>query len=134
MLDPYSIQEQQEFTKCDYECPDEKHHRSVSGVPPTKSFCELQLFHAKQCPKTKLPNDHGYISWDGHHFNCENPNTAFHIIFVIDRSYSMGDLDIRPIQDFPIYNDLKNNHNNRMGAVYQAVILNNIPLAHFNFH
>ncbi|PKK70959.1 hypothetical protein RhiirC2_443579 [Rhizophagus irregularis] len=113
--DPYTVQEQQEFAKCDHECPDEKHHKSGST-----SFCELQLFHA---PISKPPNDYGYISTDGHYFNCENPNNAFHIIFVLDYSSSMSGQDIKPIQDFPIYNDLTKMHNNRIGAVYQAVYL-----------
>jgi hypothetical protein len=123
LLDPYSVQE---FTKCDHECPDEKHHKSGSK---TKSFCELQLFHAPLDPRSKPPNNYGYISLDGHHFNCESPNTAFHIIFVIDRSKSMNKKDKKPIPNSPIYNDLIKKHNNRIGAVYQAVILNN-----FNYH
>ncbi|PKC01948.1 hypothetical protein RhiirA5_504316 [Rhizophagus irregularis] len=124
--DPYSVQEQQEFTKCDHECPDEKHHRSQgsSAPPPTKSFCELQLFHAPHNPSSNPPDGYGYISLDGHHFNCENPSTreaAFHIIFVLDCSSSMSCKDRRPIPNFPIYNDLIKSHNNRAGAVYQAV-------------
>ncbi|PKY25815.1 hypothetical protein RhiirB3_528171 [Rhizophagus irregularis] len=113
--DPYTVQEQQKFAKCDHECPDEKHHKSGST-----SFCELQLFHA---PISKPPNDYGYISTDGHYFNCENPNNAFHIIFVLDYSSSMSGQDIKPMQDFLIYNDLTKKHNNRIGAVYQAVYL-----------
>ncbi|POG65607.1 hypothetical protein GLOIN_2v1665293 [Rhizophagus irregularis DAOM 181602=DAOM 197198] len=124
--DPYTVQEQQEFTKCDHECPDEKHHKSQgsSAPPPTKSFCELQLFHAPLSPSSNPPNGYGYISLDGHHFNCENPSTreaAFHIIFALDRSGSMSYNDKRPIPNFPIYNNLIRNHNNRTGAVYQAV-------------
>ncbi|GBC07438.1 hypothetical protein RclHR1_07470003 [Rhizophagus clarus] len=124
--DPYSVQEQQEFTKCDHECPDEKHHKSQgsSAPPPTKSLCELQLFHAPLNPSSNPPNDYGYISLDGHYFNCENPSTreaAFHIIFVLDRSSSMSYKDKKPIDNFPIYNYLIQNHNNRTGAVYQAV-------------
>ncbi|GBC07437.1 hypothetical protein RclHR1_07470002 [Rhizophagus clarus] len=124
--DPYSVQEQQEFTKCDHECSDEKHHKSQgpSAPPPTKSFCELQLFHVPLNPSSNPPNDYGYISLDGHHFDCENPSTreaAFHIIFVLDRSGSMSCNDKKPIPNFPIYNDLIRNHNNRTGAVYQAV-------------
>ncbi|CAB4488183.1 unnamed protein product [Rhizophagus irregularis] len=79
--DPHTCQEQQEFTKCDHQCPDKK-HKSRS------SFCELQLFHA---PISKPPNDYGYI--------------------------------LNRFQDFPIYNDLTKKHNNRIGAVYQAVYL-----------
>ncbi|PKY60333.1 hypothetical protein RhiirA4_483921, partial [Rhizophagus irregularis] len=120
--DPYSVQEQQEFTKCDHECSDEKHHRSGStSVLPTKSFCELQLFHALLNPKLKPPSDNGYVSLDGHYFNCENPSAAFHIIFVLDRSKSMRNQDKKPISSYPIYNELIKKHNNRIGAVYQAV-------------
>ncbi|GBB83175.1 hypothetical protein RclHR1_00010057 [Rhizophagus clarus] len=115
--DPYTAQDQQEFTKCDHECPDEKHHKPEL----TKSFCELQLFHAPLDLRSKPPKNCGYVSLDGHQFNCENPSTAFHIIFVIDRSKSMKNNDKKPISDHPIYNDLKKKHNNRIGAVYQAV-------------
>ncbi|PKC68809.1 hypothetical protein RhiirA1_440393 [Rhizophagus irregularis] len=113
--DPYSVQDQQEFEKCDYECPDDKHHNSDT------KFCELQLFHAPLNPSSSPPINYGYISLDGHHFNCENPNAAFHIILVLDRSASMSMQDIKPIPGFLIYDDLKKKHNNRIGAVYQAV-------------
>ena len=68
-LDPYSVQEQQEFTKCDHECPDEKHHKSQgsSAPPPTKSFCELPLFHSPLNPNSNPPNNYGYISLNEHH-------------------------------------------------------------------
>ncbi|CAG8438292.1 8031_t:CDS:10 [Funneliformis caledonium] len=124
--DPYSAQEQQDFAKCDHECPDEKHHKSQGSTraPPTKSFCELSLFHAPLNQDSNPPNDYGYISLDGHHFSCENPSTreaAFHIIFVMDRSGSMSGRDRKPIPNHPIYNELIKNHNDRIGAVYQAV-------------
>lgn len=70
------------------------------------------------------PNGIGYISLDGHHFTCENPSTreaAFHIILVLDRSSSMTQSDRKPIKNTPIYNRLKDKHNNRLGAVYNAV-------------
>ncbi|CAG8493935.1 13962_t:CDS:10 [Dentiscutata erythropus] len=124
--DPYTAQEQQEFSRCDHECKDEKHHKSQNpnGPPPSKSYCELQLFHAPVDPSQNPPNGYGYVSLDGHHFNCENPSTreaAFHIIFVLDRSGSMNERDRRPLQNTPIYNTLTQTHNNRLGAVYNAV-------------
>ncbi|CAG8438296.1 8032_t:CDS:10 [Funneliformis caledonium] len=120
------FKEQQEFAKCDHECPDEKHHKSrgSTSASPTKSFCELSLFHAPLNPSSDPPNNYGYISLDGHHFYCENPSTreaAFHIIFVLDRSSSMSERDKKPIPNFPIYNELIKKHNNRTGAVYHAV-------------
>ncbi|CAG8502820.1 32032_t:CDS:10, partial [Racocetra persica] len=118
--DPYSAQEQQEFSKCDHECRDEKHNTSDN---PSKSYCEMPLFHDLLDPSKTPPNECGYISLDGHHFNCENPSkyeVDFHIIFVLDRSSSMQGTDKRPIQGTPIYNDLVKRHNNRLGAVYNA--------------
>ncbi|RGB38353.1 hypothetical protein C1646_755773 [Rhizophagus diaphanus] len=70
------------------------------------------------------PNGIGYISLDGHHFTCENPSTretAFHIILVLDRSSSMTQSDHKSIKNMLIYNRLKEKHNNRLGAVYNAV-------------
>ncbi|CAG8499822.1 1587_t:CDS:10 [Acaulospora colombiana] len=123
---PYTAQEQQEFTKCDHECPDENHKKASNplNAMPSKSYCELKLFHAPSDPSLPPPNGCGYISLDGHHFNCENPATreaAFHIVFVLDRSGSMYDTDKRPLQNTPIYNQLVRSHNNRLGAVYNAV-------------
>ncbi|CAG8485102.1 8847_t:CDS:10 [Acaulospora morrowiae] len=89
-----------------------------------QSYCELKLFHASLDPSLLPPNGCGYVSLDGHQFNCENPATreaAFHIIFVLDRSGSMFDTDKRPLQNTPIYNNLVLTHNNRLGAVYNAV-------------
>ncbi|CAI2161944.1 15836_t:CDS:10 [Funneliformis geosporum] len=123
--DRTGFKEQQEFAKCDHECSDDKHKSQGStSAPPTKSFCELSLFHDQLNPSSNPPNDYGYISLDGHHFNCENPSTreaAFHIIFVMDRSGSMNGKDKKPIPGFPIYNKLMKNHDNRIGAVYHAV-------------
>ncbi|CAG8505503.1 11510_t:CDS:10 [Funneliformis caledonium] len=127
--DPYSVQEQQEFAKCDYECPDERHHKSKRSTNEslTKSFCELPLFHAQLDPNSNPPNDIGYISKDGHHFNCEIPSSraTFHIIFVLDRSSSMtlpiigGDhLSLLYLLFMPWD---PNNNNHRLSAVYNAV-------------
>ncbi|RIA83382.1 hypothetical protein C1645_833923 [Glomus cerebriforme] len=115
--------EQQEFSKCDYECSD-KMHNKFQGSSTPKSFCELQLFHAHLNPSSNLLNNIGYISLDGHHFNCENPSThkaVYYIIFVLNHSGSMDNRDKKPIPNFPIYNKLIKNYNNRIGTVYQAV-------------
>ncbi|GBB87958.1 hypothetical protein RclHR1_14460001 [Rhizophagus clarus] len=124
---PYSSKELQEFSKCDHECRDEIHHKSqgTSNAPSSvKSYCDLQLFHPPLKANSELPNGIGYISLDGHHFTCENPSTreaAFHIILVLDRSSSMGQSDRKPIKNTPIYNRLREKHDNRLGAVYNAV-------------
>ena len=113
ILDPYSVQEQEEFAKCDHECPNVKHsQRSTSLL--TKSFCKLTLFHDPLDPNSNPSKNYGHISSDGHYFNCENPTTRetaiFHIIFILDCSGSMGWNDSKP-----------SHHNNRLGSVYNAV-------------
>ncbi|CAI2161359.1 15834_t:CDS:10 [Funneliformis geosporum] len=122
--DPYSVQEQQEFAKCDHECSDEKHSQGSTSTP-IKSFCELPLFHAPFDPSSNPPNNYGHISSDGHYYNCENPDTreaaAFHIVFVLDRSESMSYNDIKPSHWSSIFKEMKANHNNRLGAAYNAV-------------
>ncbi|PKB98371.1 hypothetical protein RhiirA5_431468 [Rhizophagus irregularis] len=120
---PYSSKELQEFNKCDHECRDEVHHKT-QGTSNANSYCELHLFHPPLEASSGPPNGIGYISLDGHHFTCENPSTreaAFHIILVLDRSSSMIQSDRKPIKNTPIYNRLKEKHNNRLGAVYNAV-------------
>ncbi|CAI2192810.1 6917_t:CDS:10, partial [Funneliformis geosporum] len=112
--------EQQEFAKCDHECLDEIHHKSKGSTSKStnKSFCELPLFHTQLDPESNPPHDNGYISKDRHHFNYENPSAceaAFHIIFVLNHSSSMGG----SIQS----NILKLwfRDNNMLDAVYNAV-------------
>ncbi|CAG8439902.1 6328_t:CDS:2 [Acaulospora colombiana] len=60
-----------------------------------------------------------------HHFYCENPSkreeTIFHIIFMLDTSGSMSLNDKKPLPDAPCYDKLKQDHNNRIGAIYNAV-------------
>ncbi|CAG8497613.1 11334_t:CDS:10 [Acaulospora morrowiae] len=119
---PYTVQEQQEFSKCDHEYPDEKYKKSsgLSSATPSKSYCESKLFHESLDPSLPPPNVCGYVSLGEHHFDCKSP-AAFHIIFVLDRSLSMSDTDKKPLQGTPIYNNLVLTHNNRLGAVYNAV-------------
>ncbi|CAG8632178.1 3585_t:CDS:2, partial [Ambispora gerdemannii] len=66
----------------------------------------------------------GYISTDGHHFSCENPATNvgdFHIVFVVDKSGSMSYSDCKPLGQKTQTSRLLYNHQNRLGAVYEAV-------------
>ncbi|CAB4409761.1 unnamed protein product [Rhizophagus irregularis] len=91
--DPYSSKELQEFSKCDHECRDEVHHKS-QGTSNANSYCELHLFHPPLKASSGPPND---------------------------RSSSMTQSDRKPIKNTPIYNRLKEKHNNRLGAVYNAV-------------
>ncbi len=53
---------------------------ALAAVPP--SYCNLNLFHAPLEGGQPPPDDFGYVSADGHHFNCRNPADmlpAFHL-------------------------------------------------------
>ncbi|RUS20076.1 hypothetical protein BC937DRAFT_86413 [Endogone sp. FLAS-F59071] len=139
--DPYSKDDQEFFGKCDALCCGEEHNvkanqgSSAAGTTgidgatnqavSAKSYCELPLFHAPLVGGSPPPNGGvGYVSVDGHYFKCQNPATAlsdFHIIFAIDRSGSMALCDMRPLQNTPVYRLLASTHNNRLGAVYDAI-------------
>lgn len=117
--DPYTALEQEDFAKCDHECPDEIHQKSIDSLPPEKSYCDLQLFHD---PISTLPiGKKGYLSNDGHVFLCRDPRVAaFHVIFVLDRSSSMSGSDHPPTSDSRFGRSLQENFNNRLGAALQA--------------
>ncbi|RUS18258.1 hypothetical protein BC937DRAFT_88981 [Endogone sp. FLAS-F59071] len=139
--DPYSKDDQEFFGKCDALCYGEEHNvkanqgsstagttgidNAINQVVSAKSYCELPLFHAPLVGGSPPPNGGvGYVSVDGHYFKCQNPATAlsdFHIIFAIDRSSSMTLKDMRPLRNTPVYRLLAGTHNNRLGAVYDAI-------------
>lgn len=137
LTDPYSEEDKELFSKCDTYCPGEEHQQSTSSavsssinnassstiVNSLKSYCELPIFHSEDPKKSKLlSNGEGYVDCDGHHFKCRDPTSAdFHIIFVIDRSGSMSASDQVPIPNTFIHRILKDQHNNRLGAVYDAI-------------
>ncbi|CAG8664032.1 13826_t:CDS:2, partial [Racocetra fulgida] len=117
--DPYTALEQEDFEKCDHECIDEIHRKSIDGLSPEKSYCDLQLFHDPI--KALPPRKKGYLSNDGHVFLCQDPRVAaFHIIFVLDRSGSMCCDDHPPTSDSLFGRSLQANFNNRFGAALQA--------------
>ncbi|RHZ89868.1 hypothetical protein Glove_9g264 [Diversispora epigaea] len=122
--DPYTKDDREEFMKCDHECPDGKHYKinENSDQKPVKSYCTQKIFHSSLDPNPDPPNKIGYISIDGHHFKCDpDPIIYFHIVFVIDRSGSMSGSDHKPEYDNIKLECLKSKHNNRLGAVYEAV-------------
>ncbi|KAH9988139.1 hypothetical protein BJV77DRAFT_1023022 [Russula vinacea] len=89
------------FRKCDAMC-------SEHYEPP---YCTLPIFHAPRDPEVPV-GGHGYISADGHLFDCKSPaemQPAFHVIFIIDRSFSMASTDRQPLSDA------------QLGAVYSAL-------------
>ncbi|KAJ6519114.1 hypothetical protein C8R45DRAFT_851769, partial [Mycena sanguinolenta] len=117
--DPYSRPDQVNFSKCDAMCPDTEHAATATN-PAHPSYCTLPLFH----PPAKVAAGLGYLSNDGHVFNCKNPSVmqqAFHVIFAIDRSGSMGGTDRGPLPNAPGTPLILRSSNNRLGAVYSAL-------------
>ncbi|KAG8924163.1 hypothetical protein FRC02_010615 [Tulasnella sp. 418] len=120
--DPYSREEQAEFTRCDVQCAG-KEHEATSSAPARPSFCILPIFHPPQ-PLDWTGVGNGYVSKDGHAFSCANPNTlrqSFHVIFVLDRSSSMGRKDRQPLANAPSSAVIMADNNNRFGAVLSAL-------------
>ncbi|KAJ6514882.1 hypothetical protein C8R47DRAFT_1275662 [Mycena vitilis] len=112
--DPYSRPDQANFAKCDAFCP------ATATNPAHPSHCTLAIFH----PPARAAAGLGYLSNDGHVFNCKNPSVmqqAFHVIFVIDRSGSMGFTDRGPLRNAPGTTLISRSSNNRLGAVYSAL-------------
>ncbi|KAL4072279.1 hypothetical protein J3A83DRAFT_4092477 [Scleroderma citrinum] len=119
--DPYSKEEQALFAKCDSMCPGPE-HTGDAGNLPQPSYCALPMFHPLSDPGVAPAL--GYISNDGHHFNCRNPvvmQQAFHVIFVADRSGSMYSDDRRPLQNTPVSARICAISNNRFGAVLSSL-------------
>ncbi|KAI0302831.1 hypothetical protein B0F90DRAFT_1809754 [Multifurca ochricompacta] len=124
-MDPYTRDEQMNFAKWYVTCS--KHNYSLTSVVAMPcvqpSYCKLPIFHPPQNPGDPV-SGRGYISNDGHLFECKNPTMmqqAFHVIFVIDRSLSMSSSDRKPLADSPATNRIQGNANNRLGAVYSAL-------------
>jgi len=83
------------------------------------------MFHRPRRLKEPV-NGPGYISNDGHKFECGNPSMsqqAYHVIFVIDRSGSMCSTDRLPLADGPwtVVERIRQRSPNRLGAVYSAL-------------
>jgi len=121
--DPYSREEQANFAKCDSMCAGSEHVAS-GGKPAAPSYCTLPLFHAPS-DANSVPPKQGYISGDGHQFECKNPvarQQAFHIIFMVDRSLLMSKNDIKPPPASAVSGKISaNGMHNRLGAVYAAL-------------
>ncbi|KAH9027877.1 hypothetical protein EDB85DRAFT_1892774 [Lactarius pseudohatsudake] len=124
--DPYTRDERVNFGKCDAMCSGSEHLVTASETahgPPQPSYCTLPMFHRPK--STDDPMDGvGYISDDGHMFSCKNPavvQQTFHVIFVIDRSSSMSNIDRRPLDNAPATDRIRERVDNRLGAVYSAL-------------
>ncbi|KAI5994326.1 hypothetical protein EDD15DRAFT_2432753 [Pisolithus albus] len=120
--DPYSKEEQAMFAKCDAMCSGPE-HAGDAGNLAQPSYCTLPILHPPAYPDADA-QDVGYISNDGHHFTCRNPvvmQQAFHVIFVADRSRSMGNKDRRPLQNTPASSRICARSYNRFGAVLSSL-------------
>ncbi|KAF8607195.1 hypothetical protein BDV93DRAFT_488167 [Ceratobasidium sp. AG-I] len=119
--DPYSREQQLEFSKCDVMCAGPE-HEATATTNAQPSYCNLPLFHPPQ-PRN-LAQTTGYVSMDGHSFDCQNParlHQAYHVLFVIDSSGSMTSQDRMPLANTPISATLRTSCNNRYGAVLSAL-------------
>ncbi|KAL6309202.1 hypothetical protein BKA93DRAFT_724346 [Sparassis latifolia] len=114
---PYPRDDRVNFAKCDAMCGGPEHTQTQP------SFCTLPMFHPPRDPRVPITGL-GYVSNDGHFFSCNNPvvmQQAFHVIFVVDRSGSMGYDDRRPLDNTPVTAAIRRQSNNRLGAVYSAL-------------
>ncbi|KAG8713471.1 hypothetical protein FRC09_018671 [Ceratobasidium sp. 395] len=119
--DPYSQDEQMEFSRCDVLCAGPE-HEATTTTTANPSYCTLPIFHAPQAQQPAPTT--GHISLDGHLFDCQNPfrlHQAYHIVFVIDSSSSMTLSDRKPLSNTPISGRLTASCNNRYGAVLSAL-------------
>ncbi|EUC59556.1 von willebrand factor type A domain protein, partial [Rhizoctonia solani AG-3 Rhs1AP] len=119
--DPYSREQQAEFAKCDVMCSGPEHNATATA-PANPSYCILPIFHPPQDRRAAPAN--GYVSADGHRFECVNPtrlHQAYHVVFVIDSSGSMGSGDRIPLANTPVTQLLRTRCNNRYGAVLSAL-------------
>ncbi|CAE6339205.1 unnamed protein product [Rhizoctonia solani] len=84
--DPYSREQQAEFAKCDVLCSGPEHNATATAAA-NPSYCNLPIFHQQHGRHAAPAN--GYVSADGHCFDCPNParlQQAYHVVFVIDRT------------------------------------------------
>ncbi|KAH9017733.1 hypothetical protein EDB84DRAFT_1422808 [Lactarius hengduanensis] len=121
--DPYSRKDQADFAECDAMCPGTEHTKKNGGTNPQPSGCTLSLFHMPLSTAI-APRGPGYMSNDGHHFTCKkpgHPQAAFHVIFVIKASKSMGRADIQPLPNAAGTSRITLTVNNRFGAVISSL-------------
>ncbi|KAG8903433.1 hypothetical protein FRB99_003282 [Tulasnella sp. 403] len=99
-------------------------HNATTILPARPSYCTLPIFHPPQPTDWQVAGNISYVSADGHSFNCPNPNNvrqAYHVIFVLDKSGSMGNQDRRPLPNQPVTQLITNKNDNRFGAVLSSL-------------
>ncbi|KAH9029436.1 hypothetical protein EDB85DRAFT_2251894, partial [Lactarius pseudohatsudake] len=122
-VDPYSRDDQANFAKCDAMCSGTEHTTGGGGANAQPSRCTLELFHTPISTES-VPPGPGYVSNDGHHFTCKKPGrlqAAFHVIFAIDTSKSMGRSDRQPLPNAAGTPLITPTANNRLGAVISSL-------------
>jgi len=105
--DPCMPEEQASFRKCSAVCTVASHHSEDDGgdggddgEDPAVHCCSLNMLHEPLDPRNP-PTDlgYGFVSRDGHFFTCSQcspAGAAFHIVFIVDASGSMAQMDARP--------------------------------------
>ncbi|EFJ31667.1 hypothetical protein SELMODRAFT_408444 [Selaginella moellendorffii] len=108
--DPCSDEDQRLFALCAHSCASSEHRGD--GANEQRSYCTEKLWHA---PVSSMSGVAGYVSEDGHVFVCKHlRDAANHVVFVIDKSGSMGSPDAKPrMASFPP---------SRLGCVYEAMV------------
>ncbi|KAH9059752.1 hypothetical protein EDB87DRAFT_1790917 [Lactarius vividus] len=121
--DPYSRKDLADFAGCDAICPGTEHTKEKGGANAQPSRCTLALFHTPLNSGNRPPGP-GYVSNDGHHFTCKKPGrpqAAFHVIFVIEASKSMGSSDLQPLPNAAGTPRIALTANNRLGAAISSL-------------
>lgn len=123
--DPCQEEDIIQFELCNHFCPSKEHEQQSGAVGRDgnldsaggRIFCTRPLWHNPQMQVTLGARTRGYISRDGHIFTCQHADLKpHHVVFVIDRSTSMGAADMKPVSA-----QVALRHNNRLGCVYEAV-------------
>ena len=83
--DEFTKELKEDFNKCPAKC-------QMCTEKNVLKYCELKLWHEPEIPQIA---EKYWISNDGHKFVCKHPLPC-HTIFIIDKSGSMGNSDIRP--------------------------------------
>ena len=84
-----------EFNKCPFKC-------GLCKISNKLTFCSLELWHKEK----------------NHNFPCKHGKLPYHTIFIIDKSDSMGSIDIKP-NESKLYEN--GDFNNRLGCVIQVI-------------
>ncbi|GLJ34364.1 hypothetical protein SUGI_0690960 [Cryptomeria japonica] len=114
-VDPCTDEERKGFDRCNHYCKSVEHDTKSGSFD--KIYCTEKLWHPPIERSGQNVSLGGYITDDGHHFPCYHyKNPLHHVIFIIDRSGSMGFWDMIPtMAKF-------SNHNCRLGCVYEVIV------------